>query len=108
TGKVLGDKEEAADETVPAGLKVSAKDAADKAVAHGTVTAVELDDDKNGAWEVETTGKSGQEQDFSVDPASGKLTKLTSDNADQDSDDGDDQDDRDDDGRNDDSDENDD
>ncbi|WP_181766569.1 PepSY domain-containing protein [Streptomyces albidus (ex Kaewkla and Franco 2022)] len=111
TNKVVGDKKESADENVPANLKVSAKDAADKAAAHGTVTSVDLDDDRNGAWEVETTGKNGQERDFSVDPASGKLTKPASENEDHDSDasdDRDDQDDRDDDGRDDDAHENDD
>lgn len=105
TNKVVGDKKESADENVPANLRVSAKDAADKAAAHGTVTSVDLDDDGNGAWEVETTGKNGQERDFSVDPASGKLTQLASENEDHDSDD---RDDRDDDGRDDDAHENDD
>ncbi|OEU85733.1 hypothetical protein DB35_12750 [Streptomyces abyssalis] len=97
------------DDVAPAGLKVSAADAASKAASKGTVTSVDLDDDRNNrVWEVETTDKSGKQQDFLVDADSGKLTQQTADDdrdgerSDDDRDDRndkDDRDDRDDDGR---------
>ncbi|OEV28302.1 hypothetical protein AN219_20945 [Streptomyces nanshensis] len=89
------------DDVAPAGLKVSAADAASKAASKGTVTSVDLDDDRNNrVWEVETTDKSGKQQDFLVDADSGKLTQQTADDdRDGERSDDDRDDDRDDDGR---------
>jgi uncharacterized membrane protein YkoI len=82
TGKVLTrHKDDEADrETPPTGARVSATDAARKAVGHGTVTSVELED--NGTWEVETIDKRHHEHGLAVDPHSGKVTPLPSDDED--------------------------
>lgn len=93
----------------PSNLKISAADAARKAESKGTVTSVDLDDDRNNrVWEVETTDKSGKQREFAVDATTGKLTQqATDDDRDDDRDDrghdrDDDRNDRDDDGRDDD------
>lgn len=61
TGKVLGSYQDDEDDTaeVRAALKgasVTAEEAAKAAAAKGTVTSVDLDDDNDRAWEVETNG----------------------------------------------------
>ena len=102
TGKVLGSEKDDEDDTaeVRAALKgtsVDAAQAAKAAAGHGTVTSVELDDDGdhgNGkpAWEVETHASGKGEQDWRVDPKTGKVTADRSDGAhgSHDSDDADD------------------
>ncbi|KOT39429.1 peptidase propeptide and YpeB domain protein [Streptomyces caelestis] len=86
-GKVLGaqkdDEDDAAE--VRAALKgasVSAAEAAEAAAAEGTVTSVELDDDKG--WEAETRASGGDERDWRVDPGSGKVTADRGDGSDDD------------------------
>ena len=71
---------------------LTAEDVARKAAAHGTVTAVEFDDDaKAPTWEVETTDK-GRETELTVDGRSGKVTQSAADH-DDDRDEGEDRDD---------------
>lgn len=73
------------DDAVPAHLKVSASDAAEKAAGHGKVTSVDFegkDDDDHAkghrpTWEVETTDKQGKEHDLTVDPHSGKVVQRS-------------------------------
>ncbi|KOV21238.1 PepSY domain-containing protein [Streptomyces sp. XY152] len=86
-GKVLDaqkdDEDDAAE--VRAALKgasVSAAEAAEAAAAEGTVTSVELDDDKG--WEAETRASGGDERDWRVDPGSGKVTADRGDGSDDD------------------------
>ncbi|UQA93053.1 PepSY domain-containing protein [Streptomyces halobius] len=72
------------------GAKTDAAGAArTAAAAHGTVTAVDLDDDygPKAVWEVETVTEDGTEHTVLVDPQSGKLTAAP---AQDDGDDGDD------------------
>ncbi|WP_414507532.1 PepSY domain-containing protein [Streptomyces sp. NEAU-L66] len=58
------------------------------AASHGTVTSVELDDDRAKAvWEVETVTKDGKEHKLLVDPQSGKLSAAPAHDADDDNDD---------------------
>ncbi|MFE4051715.1 PepSY domain-containing protein [Streptomyces sp. YIM B13518] len=87
SGKVLGaqkdDEDDAAE--VRAALKgasVTAGEAAEAAAAEGTVTSVELDDDKG--WEAETRASGGDERDWRVDPGSGKVTADRGDGSDDD------------------------
>lgn len=92
TGKVLGsqkDDEDDADEVRAAlkGASVSAQDAARAAAAKGTVTSVELEDDDERGWEVETTNARGAEKDWHVDLKSGKVTADRDDDADDSDDD---------------------
>lgn len=89
TGKVLGsqkDDEDDADEVRAAlkGASVSAQDAARAAAAKGTVTSVELEDDDERGWEVETTNARGAEKDWHVDLKSGKVTADRDDDSDDD------------------------
>lgn len=59
------------------------------AASHGTVTSVELDDDRAKAvWEAETVTKDGKEHKLLVDPQSGKLSAVPAHDADDDNDDG--------------------
>ncbi|MFJ6075690.1 PepSY domain-containing protein [Streptomyces sp. NPDC093065] len=84
TGKVLGTERDDEDDTaeVRAALKGTSVDAAEAAGAtagHGTVTSVELDEDGlhgdgRPAWEVETHASGKGEQDWRVDPRTGKVT----------------------------------
>lgn len=85
TGKVLGsEQEDDEDDTAEArtalkGASVDAAEAAKAAAGHGTVTSVELDEDGDRgdgkpAWEVETHGSGKGEQDWRVDPKTGKVT----------------------------------
>ncbi|MFF9099983.1 PepSY domain-containing protein [Streptomyces rubrogriseus] len=102
TGKVLGSEKDDEDDTaeVRAALKgasVDAAEAAKAAAGHGTVTSVELDEDGHygdgkPAWEVETHASGKGEQDWRVDPKTGKVTADRSDGAhgSHDSDDADD------------------
>lgn len=102
TGKVLGSEKDDEDDTaeVRAALKgtsVDAAQAAEAAAGHGTVTSVELDEDGHygdgkPAWEVETHTSGKGEQDWRVDPKTGKVTADRSHDSDasQDSDDSDD------------------
>ncbi|MFC9543796.1 PepSY domain-containing protein [Streptomyces sp. NPDC056956] len=92
TGKVLGsqkDDEDDADEVRAAlkGASVSAQDTARAAAAKGTVTSVELEDDDERGWEVETTNARGAEKDWHVDLKSGKVTADRDDDADDSDDD---------------------
>jgi uncharacterized membrane protein YkoI len=84
TGRVTGDRAEEEDD--PAGVRaalkatsVTAGEAAKAAGGKGTVTSVDLDDDRDGdrgaAWEVETRDGA----DWRVDPNSGKVTVDRSD-----------------------------
>ncbi|MFH8978648.1 PepSY domain-containing protein [Streptomyces sp. NPDC017890] len=83
-GKVLGSEtgdEDDTDEvrTALKGTSVDAAEAAKAAAGHGTVTSVELDDDGyygdgEAAWEVETRASGEAEQDWRVDPKTGKVT----------------------------------
>ncbi|MGW2011558.1 PepSY domain-containing protein [Streptomyces nigrescens] len=58
------------------------------AASHGTVTSVELDDDRAKAvWEVETVTNDGKEHKLLVDPQSGKLSAAPAHDADDDNDD---------------------
>ncbi|MFJ4529347.1 PepSY domain-containing protein [Streptomyces nigrescens] len=58
------------------------------AASHGTVTSVELDDDRAKAvWEVETVTNDGKEHKLLVDPQSGKLSAVPAHDADDDNDD---------------------
>ncbi|MGW6294506.1 PepSY domain-containing protein [Streptomyces sp. NPDC055058] len=87
TGKVLGSQKDDEDDAgeVRAALKgasVSAQDAARAAAAKGTVTSVELEDDDERGWEVETTNARGAEKDWHVDLKSGKVTADRDDDAD--------------------------
>ncbi|MFF0704544.1 PepSY domain-containing protein [Streptomyces tendae] len=91
TGKVLASDRDDEDDTaeVRAALKgtsVDAAEAAKAAAGHGTVTSVELDDDGDHgdgrpAWEVETHASGKGEQDWRVDPKTGKVTADRSDEA---------------------------
>ncbi|MFA3874746.1 PepSY domain-containing protein [Streptomyces sp. MMCC 100] len=85
TGKVIGsERDDDEDDTaeVRAALKgtsVDATEAAKAAAGHGTVTSVELDEDGHygdgkPAWEVETRASGKGEQDWRVDPRTGKVT----------------------------------
>ncbi|OEV11758.1 PepSY domain-containing protein [Streptomyces nanshensis] len=70
-----GDRDDRGDGVSPSGLKISAAEAAAKGAAKGTVTSVDLDDDRgNRVWEVTTTDGKGVEHDYLVDTESGKLT----------------------------------
>ncbi|WP_121702464.1 PepSY domain-containing protein [Streptomyces sp. E5N298] len=93
TGKVLGsERDDDEDDTaeVRAALKgasVDAAEAAKAAAGHGTVTSVELDEDGyrgdgKPAWEVETHASGKGEQDWRVDPKTGKVTADRSDDSD--------------------------
>ncbi|MDT0613718.1 PepSY domain-containing protein [Streptomyces lancefieldiae] len=83
-GRVLGSETDDEDDTdeVRAALKGTSVDAAEAARAtagHGTVTSVELDEDGHygdgrAAWEVETRSSGEGEQDWRVDPKTGKVT----------------------------------
>ncbi|MFG3107617.1 PepSY domain-containing protein [Streptomyces tendae] len=95
TGKVLAsERDDDEDDTaeVRAALKgtsVDAAEAAKAAAGHGTVTSVELDDDGDHgdgrpAWEVETHASGKGEQDWRVDPKTGKVTADRSDHSDND------------------------
>ncbi|WP_432145911.1 PepSY domain-containing protein [Streptomyces sp. bgisy084] len=54
-----------------------AASAARTAAPHGTVTSVDLDDDRGKAvWEVETLAKDGKEHKLVVDPQSAKLSAV--------------------------------
>lgn len=80
TGRVTGDRAEDEDDTaeVRAALKgtaVTAGEAAKAVGGKGTVTSVDLDDDRDAAWEVETRDGSG----WRVDPNSGRVTADRSD-----------------------------
>ncbi|RAJ63299.1 peptidase YpeB-like protein [Streptomyces sp. Amel2xB2] len=69
------DRDDRGDDVSPSGLKISAAEAAAKGAAKGTVTSVDLDDDRgNRVWEVTTTDGKGVEHDYLVDTESGKLT----------------------------------
>lgn len=92
TGKVLAsERDDDEDDTaeVRAALKGTSVDAAEAAKAAaglGTVTSVELDDDGDHgdgkpAWEVETHASGKGEQDWRVDPKTGKVTADRSDDA---------------------------
>ncbi|WP_416529916.1 PepSY domain-containing protein [Streptomyces coelicoflavus] len=87
TGKVLGaERDDDEDDTaeVRAALKGASVDAAEAskataAAGHATVTSVELDEDGHygdgkPAWEVETQASGKGEQDWRVDPRTGKVT----------------------------------
>ncbi|MEV6083434.1 PepSY domain-containing protein [Streptomyces parvulus] len=99
TGKVLGshrDGDEDDTAEVRAALKgtsVDAADAARAAAGKGAVTSVDLDDDGDddgdgrAAWEVETRTDGKGEQDWRVDPGTGKVTADRSDSDDSGSDD---------------------
>lgn len=92
TKKVLSDRTEQEEDAVP-GSKLTAEDVAREAAEHGTVTAVEFDDDaKAPTWEVETTDK-GKETELTVDGRSGKVTQSATDQDDDDRDQGEDRDD---------------
>ncbi|WP_432058481.1 PepSY domain-containing protein [Streptomyces sp. bgisy022] len=100
TGKVLGSErdDDDSDDTaeVRAALKgasVSAQDAARAAAAQGTVTSVDLEDDDERGWEVETTNARGAEKDWHVDRKNGKVTADRDDASDRSDDDDDDADD---------------
>ncbi|MFD6188300.1 PepSY domain-containing protein [Streptomyces sp. NPDC060275] len=106
TGKILGsERDDDEDDTaeVRAALKgasVDAAEAAKAAAGHGTVTSVELDEDGyrgdgKPAWEVETHASGTGEQDWRVDPKTGKVTADRADDA-HDADDSDGSDDADD------------
>ncbi|MEU1045661.1 PepSY domain-containing protein [Streptomyces sp. NPDC005897] len=110
TGKVLGserddDEDDTAEvRTALKGASVDAAEAAKAAAGHGTVTSVELDEDGyrgdgKPAWEVETHALGKGEQDWRVDPKTGKVTADRSDDSDgsQDADESDDSHDSDDD-----------
>ncbi|MEU8912207.1 PepSY domain-containing protein [Streptomyces nigrescens] len=59
------------------------------AASHGTVTSLELDDDRaKPVWEVETLTKDGKEHKLLVDPQSGKLSAAPAHDADDDDNDG--------------------
>ncbi|GAA5208011.1 PepSY domain-containing protein [Streptomyces thinghirensis] len=98
-GKVLGSETDDEDDTdeVRAALKGSSVDAAEAAKAaagHGSVTSVELDDDGHygdgkAAWEVETRSSGKAEQDWRVDPKTGKVTADRSHDSDSDGSDSD-------------------
>ena len=99
TGKVLDarqDDEDDADEVRAAlkGTSVTAEEAARAAAAEGTVTSVELDDDGDAGWEVETRASGGDDRDWRVGLNSGKVTADgdddSDDGSDDDGDDGDD------------------
>ncbi|MFD5649603.1 PepSY domain-containing protein [Streptomyces sp. NPDC127039] len=92
TGKVLAsERDDDEDDTaeVRAALKgasVDAAEAAKAAAGHGTVTSVELDEDGDHgdgrpAWEVETHASGKGEQDWRVDPKTGKVTADRSDDS---------------------------
>ncbi|MGC9441651.1 PepSY domain-containing protein [Streptomyces sp. WG5] len=94
-GTVLGsekdDDEDDTDEVRAAlrGTSVDAAEAAKAAAGHGTVTSVELDDDGyygdgEVAWEVETRTSGEDEQDWRVDPETGKVTADRSHHSDSD------------------------
>ncbi|MFF5723873.1 PepSY domain-containing protein [[Kitasatospora] papulosa] len=97
SGKVLSDREDDGDDDrdrhAPRSSAVSL-DAAVKAALGaqaGTVTSVDLDDDgdddrgeRAAHWDVDVTGKDGEQRELHVDAKSGKVT------ADRDDDDGDD------------------
>ncbi|CAM5463352.1 PepSY domain-containing protein [Streptomyces griseomycini] len=92
TGKVLGaheDDEDDADEVRAAlkGASVTAEEAAKAAAAEGTVVSVDLDDDGDQGWEAETRTSGGDERDWRVDPASGKVTADRDDSGDDGDDD---------------------
>ncbi|MEU4141648.1 PepSY domain-containing protein [Streptomyces parvulus] len=101
TGKVLGSERDGdEDDTaeVRAALKgtsVDAADAARAAAAKGAVTSVDLDDDGDDdgdgrpSWEVETRADGKGEQDWRVDPKTGKVTADRSDSDDSGPDDSD-------------------
>ncbi|OMI86817.1 peptidase propeptide and YpeB domain protein [Streptomyces sp. M1013] len=93
TGKVLGserddDEDDTAEvRTALKGASVDAAEAAKAAAGHGTVTSVELDEDGyrgdgKPAWEVETHASGKGEQDWRVDPKTGKVTADRSDDSD--------------------------
>jgi uncharacterized membrane protein YkoI len=80
TGSVLGAKTERDEDNEAGqaraaleGSAVTAKEAAVAAASKGTVTAVDLADAKNAAWEVETADKNGKQTDWSVDVKSAKV-----------------------------------
>ncbi|MFJ3949959.1 PepSY domain-containing protein [Streptomyces libani] len=59
------------------------------AASHGTVTSLELDDDRaKPVWEVETVTKDGKEHKLLVDPQSGNLSTAPAHDADDDDNDG--------------------
>ncbi|MFE9682982.1 PepSY domain-containing protein [Streptomyces sp. NPDC006285] len=84
TGKVLGsqadtDADDADDATEARaalkGTSVSAVEAAEAGAAKGTVTSVDLDDNRRGgSWDVDTTGANGAEKEWKVDAESGAVT----------------------------------
>ncbi|MFE0452213.1 PepSY domain-containing protein [Streptomyces sp. NPDC058914] len=77
-GRILGtetDRDDDADERrVPKGADVTAARAAEAAAAKGVVTSVDLDDDGDGGWDVETTDAAGKEHDWTVGLEDAKVT----------------------------------
>ncbi|MEU6526390.1 PepSY domain-containing protein [Streptomyces sp. NPDC046924] len=92
TGKVLGsevDDDDAADadevRTALKGTSVTAEQAAKAAAAKGTVTSVDLDDDRDDrGWEVETVTSGDDDREWLVDLNSGKVTADDDDRDDRD------------------------
>ncbi|MFI9548768.1 PepSY domain-containing protein [Streptomyces sp. NPDC052016] len=77
-GRILGtetDRDDDADERrVLKGADVTAARAAEAAAATGVVTSVDLDDDGDGGWDVETTDAAGKEHDWTVGLEDAKVT----------------------------------
>lgn len=79
TGKILATETERDDDAADArrALKVAtvdAKQAAETAAPKGTVTSVDLDDDRSPRWDVETTDTHGKDHDWNVDVKTAKVT----------------------------------
>ncbi|WP_037680625.1 PepSY domain-containing protein [Streptomyces griseus] len=79
TGKILATETERDDDAAEAhrALKVAtvdAKQAAEAAAPEGTVTSVDLDDDRSPRWDVETMDTHGKDHDWNVDVKTAKVT----------------------------------
>ncbi|MFG2127551.1 PepSY domain-containing protein [Streptomyces sp. NPDC048751] len=79
TGRILATETEQDDDAADAhrALKVAtvdAKQAAEAAAPKGTVTSVDLDDDRSPRWDVETTDTHSKDHDWNVDPKTAKVT----------------------------------
>ncbi|MFF3333785.1 PepSY domain-containing protein [Streptomyces sp. NPDC002888] len=79
TGRILATETEQDDDVADArrALKVAtvdAREAAEAATAKGTVTSVDLDDDRAARWDVETTDTHGKDHDWNVGLKTQKVT----------------------------------
>ncbi|MEV5440295.1 PepSY domain-containing protein [Streptomyces sp. NPDC052682] len=80
SGRVLGAQAEREDDTAQLraalkGTSVTAAEAAKAVAGKGTVTSVDLDEEgRTTSWELETRASGGAEQDWHVDPHTGKVT----------------------------------